>query len=79
VDRDVLATATLLAHFAETGYSDGVAPLSPFAYWWDDGRLQQISSVDDEGRQIIDVAGPFGEMLERLFGEPGDAPSDGPE
>ncbi|MDQ1645751.1 MAG: hypothetical protein QOJ50_1935 [Cryptosporangiaceae bacterium] len=71
VPRDASAVPALqsLAGFAANGYEDGVGALSPFVYWWQDGRLQQLSRADEDGALRVEVDGEFGSVLGRLLRE----------
>jgi hypothetical protein len=68
--REVVQAVSLLARLAQSGYTEGVASLSPHVYWWNDGDLIQISSLTESGDLAIEATGPFGETVERLFREP---------
>jgi hypothetical protein len=68
--RQVVQAVNLLAQLAHGGYCEGVAPLSPHVYWWNNGDLTQISVLTESGDLAIEATGPFGETVERLFREP---------
>lgn len=55
-------TASMVAEF----YGSAVGGVSPSVYWWRDGAIERLSSVDDEGHLRIDVRESFGEVLNRL-------------
>jgi hypothetical protein len=62
----LLSTVRTLAGFTAGRYEDGVGPLSPYLYWWKDGRVVQVSFLDDAGTLSIDATGEFGDLLRRL-------------
>ena len=67
--REVVQAVNLLAALAQSGYTEGVASLSPHVYWWKDGDLTQISYLTKSGDLAIEATGPFGETVERLLGD----------
>ncbi|MDH6182485.1 hypothetical protein M2152_002667 [Microbacteriaceae bacterium SG_E_30_P1] len=52
--------------FTNLGFSDGIGPISPHIYFWKDGALDRISSVNTEGGLAINVSGRFSEAVEAL-------------
>jgi hypothetical protein len=69
VPRDSTAIAALqsLVTFAANGYDDGVGALSPFVYWWREGRLHQLSRANEEGALRVEVDAEFGAVLQELL------------
>ncbi len=66
VDAAVLPSLQALAQFAAMGFSEGVGPVSPYVYWWQQGRLTQLSRADADGGLVIEVDQEFGQVLAEL-------------
>jgi len=63
LDLSVVASLQLQVVFAARGYEEGVGAISPFVYWWRDGRLSQVSfAAEDGGLEVR----PDPELLEVL-------------
>jgi hypothetical protein len=67
-DASTLPALQSLVTFAANGYDDGVGALSPFVYWWRDGRLHQLSRADPDGLLRVEVDGDFAAALHELLG-----------
>lgn len=67
-DGTTIAALQSLVTFAANGYDDGVGALSPFVYWWRDGRLHQLSRADPDGLLRVEVDGDFAAALHELLG-----------
>jgi hypothetical protein len=65
-DRRLVPATRFLAGLAADGFSDGVGSVSPFLYWWLDGRLTQLSFPDGDGGLAIHARGEFAALVERL-------------
>lgn len=52
-DRSALASLPVLAGFAAKGYDEGVGAISPFVFWWRDGRLTQVSFPAEDGELVV--------------------------
>jgi hypothetical protein len=61
----VVQSLQLLAGFAASGYRDSAGPVSPSAFWWRPGRIEQVSRVTDDGISI-EVGPDLAEILNRL-------------
>lgn len=56
-----------LVRVAQVGFTEGVGPVSPFVYWWHEGRLRQVSFVEED-RVVVRVEEELAEILQRLTG-----------
>ncbi len=63
----VLEVLEMMVPLAERGFVQGVGAVSPFLYWWRDGRLTQVSVLTDRGTWAVDDTGDFGALLDRLL------------
>ncbi|MEO3975748.1 hypothetical protein [Streptomyces sp. CAU 1734] len=69
-DAGMIPALNAMASFAAAGYTDTPGAISPYVYWWRDGRLTQLSDRDDDGEGLRIVVGEdFQELLERLVNE----------
>jgi len=71
VDRGVLPALHELAGFAARNHADGVGPVSPFVYWLQAGRWQQLSFANGERNLRIEIDDRFGAVLQSLPQEGG--------
>ncbi|MFD9976405.1 hypothetical protein ACFWZR_19235 [Streptomyces sp. NPDC059017] len=73
-DAGVIPSLNALAAFAASGYADTPGAITPYVYWWRDGRLTQLSDRDEGGEGLRIVVGEdFQDMLQRLVPRhPGD-------
>lgn len=65
--RTVLPALELLVPLAARAFEQGVGPVSPFVYWWDEGRLTQVSVLTEAGGWAVDDTGDFGALIDRLL------------
>jgi hypothetical protein len=70
-DASVVPALRSLIGFAASSYADGVGALSPFVYWWRDGRLRQLSHADAQGALRVTIDPEFSVVLEELAGSGG--------
>lgn len=66
IDKSVVPSLQQLSQFALQGFTEGAGPVSPFVYWWQRGRLSQVTRYDDDGQLFIDVDDAFGRVLDEL-------------
>lgn len=62
-DGGVLPALQALAAATAEEYDCGVGTVSPWAYWWHDGRLVQLSTRGEDGALRIDVSPEFARVL----------------
>jgi hypothetical protein len=76
-DTGILPALNGMAAFAATGFEDTPGAISPFVYWWHQGRLTQLSErvEDGDGLQIM-IGEEFQALLERLVAEDDRRPGD---
>lgn len=65
-DGSVLPALQGMASMVAAFFQSAVGGVSPSVYWWRDGMLERLSSVDDGGHLRVDVREAFGEVLNRL-------------
>jgi hypothetical protein len=65
-DIDVIPALQGMFRFTVLGYGDGIGPLSPHVYWWNDGRYQQLTDIDADGTLSVHVGAEFADVLETL-------------
>jgi hypothetical protein len=63
---NVIHAVQSMTGFASIGFTDSAGPVSPFLYWWTEGKLTQVSKRTDDGGLTIDATGEFGELVARL-------------
>ncbi len=69
-DDTVLAALGALAQVAVLQYNEGPGSLSPDLYYRSaGGRITRVTHRDRAEEMIVDLAGEFGEVVERLTGE----------
>lgn len=63
-DRDGnIAALTHLPRFVARGFADAPGPISPHTYWWHDGRLDELTTLTDEGSLQVHVDDPLARLL----------------
>jgi hypothetical protein len=70
-DLSAVASLQLLVAFAARGFDEGVGAISPFVYWWRNGRLTQVSYPGERGELVVQPDGELVELLESLPPAPG--------
>jgi hypothetical protein len=69
-DVGIIPALNAMAAFAAAGHADSPGAISPYVYWWRDGRFTQLSDRDESGEGLRIVVGEeFQELLERLVAE----------
>ena len=64
VPMDLFEIAELVAEL----HRNGEAPVSPFAYWWKDGCLTQVSQLDQGGIVSFGAPPAFVDVIGRVIG-----------
>jgi len=71
VDQSVVPSIEQLSVFAAQSFSEEDGSVSPFVYWWQQGRLTQMTRFDDGGQVVLDVDDAFQQVLNGLIGGAG--------
>lgn len=61
-----VAAISAVAGFAAAGFSDGVGGVTPSTYWWHDGVLTRITTLDERGKLAVHVDAELDAVLTRL-------------
>lgn len=63
---DVIGAVQHMARVAASMFDGSPGGVSPFVYWWQEGRLTPLSGYDDEGALQIEVGDDFTAVLNEL-------------
>ncbi len=68
VDQSAVPSLEQLSAFAEHAFTDEEGSVSPFVYWWQQGRLTQLTRFDARGKIVPGVDLAFQRVLNGLIG-----------
>lgn len=66
VDQAVVTNLSAMIPYAASEYIHGLAPLSPYVYWWQDGRLSALTTTNSTGGLTLAHVEPFLAVMNRL-------------
>lgn len=70
VAPNVLPTLVGLVQYTVMTYNSGLRPLCPATFWWQAGRLTELTTVDRTGFVDLRIPPEFADAVTRLTGDP---------